>query len=197
MYITFDGEPVNIDENTVIFDVTNTQTGEANIVTASSGIIGNGPEGKVPFVWRGIENPFSYNYTWVNGIVIRELKYYVTTNISTYGDFQSTAKLNLEKYTEVGYIPISTKGYISKMGIDPLIPWFMMPTEINGNSNEGYCDNWNGIGSNTAYDYVMRMGGNAVQSGGVFSAYYYNANAASRNRYRGRLTYSNSFHNAQ
>lgn len=185
--VTFDGKPIVVDKDTMIW--IDDATGVTRNITSPSGIIGNLPAGMSPFKYRGIENPFSTEYTWVSGIVVREGKYYVTTDITKYGEFESDYKFNLSDYREVDITIPTEQGYISKLGFDANVPWAIMPTETNGGSEECYCDNFlRPMTFNNRYDYVLRFGSNTASAGGLLSAscnytdnYHYMA--------RGRLAY--------
>ena len=179
--ITFDGKPITVDKDTMIW--IDDTTGVTRDITAPSGIIGNLPAGMSPFKYRGLENPFSQEYTWVSGIVVREGKYYVTTDITKYGDFASTYKLNLSDYQELEFSLPSAAGYISKLGFDANVPWAIMPTEANGSSEECYCDNFfRPTTFNSSYDYVLRFGGKAVSAGGLLSVSCPTTNNTARGR---------------
>ncbi|MFR5874998.1 MAG: hypothetical protein ACLUFN_00760, partial [Eubacterium sp.] len=132
--ITFDGNPIMIDENSV-FTINMYQPGVTNNVTASSGVCGDGADGFVPFVWRGIENPFSfYCDTLVYGILAKSGVYYINTDITAYG-----TSATVSSYTALNYA-IPDAGYISALGNDKDNPWAALPSETDGNSENGYCD---------------------------------------------------------
>lgn len=198
--ITFDREPVPIFEEDIIREAA-LLTGDLNRIKASSGVIGESNLRNLYFKYRGLEYPFGVNYTWVNGVVMREGALYVTTDITKYGerDTSDTKKMNLTGYINLGW-QLPAKGYISKLGLCADAPWALMPIETAGSSEEGYCDMQNStITIQPTYDYVFRFGNGIALSGGLFSSYFNNTNAAANNnRYFGRLNCSfNSFHYAQ
>lgn len=159
--ITFDGSPIMIDEKSV-FTINMYQPGVTNNVIASSGICGDGADGFVPFVWRGMENPFSFYFdTVVYGVLTKSAAYYINTDIAAYGTSSS-----VNDYTKLSY-GIPNTGYISALGNDENNAWAALPSETDGSSESGYCDVLTKpLGANTRF---VAFGGFAAAEGGLFA----------------------------
>lgn len=133
--ITLD-TPVRIDENTVFSEWL--ITGQCNNVEASSGICGEGLEEHIPFVWRGIENLYGFDYFLVDGIKIISDGYYVTDDINAYGTEGNPD--SDENYHLLSYHYPSATGYISELGFDENYPYALLPVKATGTADTGYCD---------------------------------------------------------
>lgn len=174
--IGFDGEAITFDGNSW-FSSEMYVTGCTNKINASSGNLFPSNEygqGCIPFKWRGIENLFSFDYTWCEGILIQSNtnggNYCVTDNQSLYGDNSSIAE-----YDDIGISP-PVSGFISKMTFIPEKPLIMVAEEANGTDMDGYCDK--ATKATTAPLKAYRFGGGSVGVGGVFAAYANNTNNA-------------------
>ena len=190
--LTFDGEPIPISEDDLLSQC-GQYTGFLNDITAPSGVQGESDLRIVYFKYRGLEYPFGVNYTWVNGVVMREGALYVTTDITKYGirDENDNKKMNIDGYSALGLM-LGDKGYISKMGISSAAPWAMLPVECEGASDEGYCDMQDTtVNTEPTNDYVFRFGSGTDLAGGLFSSACNTPTAAAstNNRSFGRLAY--------
>lgn len=133
--ITLDA-PVAIDENTGVSEWL--ITGQCNNVKASSGVCGKGLINHVPFVWRGFENLYGQDTMLVDGVKIMSTGYYVADDYNAYGD--DTKPDIDENYHLLSYKHPNEKGYISELGFDENYPYAVLPIEVNGTADTGYCD---------------------------------------------------------
>ena len=90
----------------------------------------------VAMKWRGLENWWGNNWTWVDGLNVNGGAYYFTLNPSKLADATTTG------YTSVGYsAPTSLSGsYVKTMGLGSLHKFLRMPTAGGGSDSTYYCD---------------------------------------------------------
>ena len=131
--IYFDGNPVN----TSVGDVVANRgwiTGFSKNVLASSGTI-VADDGKHPFVYRGIENPWGSVYKWVDGININDRQVWICLDASKYA-----SNVFAEPYERLGYVNHTENGYPTEMGFDARYPFAEFPITTGGNSATYYAD---------------------------------------------------------
>lgn len=125
--ITFDGDPVNIALNNVLW-TTGQKSGQCDSLGMKSGCLNN--DSKHAIIYRGIENIFGNIWQFVDGINIKENQSYVCTNPSEYVSDTFAAP-----YKELGYANSNTNGYAMSLGYDKENPLFALTTEVGGASS--------------------------------------------------------------
>lgn len=151
--------------------VTTERNGLTNEIKASSGkIVRDGKEGMS--VWRGIESLVGEGYTFIDGVLLHDNKYWVCNDINKYANSVYAYDENGEVTEEFEYYPISfappaSTGYITKMGYDETTG-LTLPIETGGTSDIGYCDNFYKPRNATQMSAV-RFGGNDTATAGLFS----------------------------
>lgn len=162
--VKFSGNPILIDDE-VYFTESTERTGITDIVAASSGRVGIGTRENVPYIWRGIENPFGYAESLIDGILLNEKGYWVTEDISAYGKYINPEATEAKEFYELLEISTPTTGYITKLGYDKKHPSCRLPEITNGASTLGYCDLFR---INTAENCALTWGGNNSKEAGLF-----------------------------
>ena len=125
--ITFDGDPVNIALNNVLW-TTGQKSGQCDSLGMKSGCLNN--DSKHAIIYRGIENIFGNIWQFVDGINIKENQSYVCTNPSEYVSDTFAAP-----YKKLGYANSNTNGYAMSLGYDKENPLFALTTEVGGASS--------------------------------------------------------------
>lgn len=153
--VTFDGDPVNIALNNVLW-TTGQKAGQCDSLGMKSGCLNN--DGKHAIIYRGIENIFGNIWQFVDGINIKDHQSYVCTNPSEYVSDTFAAP-----YKELGYANSNTNGYVMSLGYDKENPLFALTTQVGGAS------------STYMTDYYYQNTGNRIALvGGVYN---YNTDA--------------------
>lgn len=147
--IHFDGEPVNIAVNNVIWGSAQ-KTGENDSLGNASGCLINDSYHSVNY--RGIENIFGHMWQHIDGLNIKDYIAYICKDPASYENDKFDAP-----YEKIGYVNAeTTDSYIKKLGLDEKHPEVALPTEIGASSSTGACDNyWCVEGNRIAY-----VGGN-------------------------------------
>ncbi len=132
--IVFDGEPVSVAEDNVIWSC-GWINGFSSAIAASSGYIGAN-DGKFPCSYRGIESPYGDIFQWVDGVNINDHQAWVCKDANQYASnqFAGTA------YEKLGYVNADTSGYFKEIGFDPDYPFAGLPVEVGGSSSTYYSD---------------------------------------------------------
>ena len=166
--ITFAGGPIKTDSNVLFYD-DHYRTGLTDLVQASSGVLGDGRDTYVPFVWRGLENPWSYTPTMLDGVLVyrTEKQIFYTDDIDIYG---TTGNPTTSSDYKLSNLPLANSGYISRIESDKNAEWLMFPTDTTGTSDTGYCDTFD-YHPRAQYLALLWGGGTALE-GGVFALYY-------------------------
>lgn len=155
--INFSGDPVQTYAGDIVYN-TACKTGfsragskpETGFLTAN--------DGKHPFVYRGIENPYGDIYEWIDGININNNQAWVADNAE---DYASNVFAN--PYKKLGYVNSDTNGYVKEMGFDVNNPFAEFPTSV-------------GAGTDTYYsDYYYQATGQRVAR---FGGYWLNGSSA-------------------
>ncbi|MDO5792743.1 MAG: hypothetical protein Q4Q00_00955 [Turicibacter sp.] len=128
--------------------------GSSDIVKATSGSIVSNTDGKHPFKYRGIENPWGDIWEWVDGVCIKDHQAYVATNPMNYADDEF-----VEPYQRVGFMNAETNGYVKKMGYDYLKPYVALPAITSGAGTTTYYSDY----------YYQNTGNRAPIVGGGWS----------------------------
>lgn len=146
--IYFDGDPVDISTGDVVAN-RGALSGFSKDIYASSGSI-NADDGKNPFVYRGIENPFGNIYEWIDGINILDHQAWVAQNAEDY-----SSNVFASPYEILGYQNNTANGWATELGYDVEHPYAQLPTAVGGNSSTYYADYYY---QNTG-QRVVRFGG--------------------------------------
>ena len=143
--IHFDGEPVNIAVNNVIWGSAQ-KTGENDSLGNASGCLINDSYHSVNY--RGIENIFGHMWQHIDGLNIKDYIAYICKDPASYENDKFDAP-----YEKIGYVNAeTTDSYIKKLGLDEKHPEVALPTEIGASSSTGACDNyWCAEGNKIAY----------------------------------------------
>lgn len=154
--IYFDGDPVDIAENNVIWSCVQ-KTGETTAMRSPNGCLEDpeGPTGAklggrraVRFLW--IEDWFGNMWQFRDGVNIKNRQHYCCNKRASYADDTYTGD-----YQKLGYVCPTNEGYIKKMGFDSLHPEYEMPVEVGGGA-DAYIGDY----------YYQSEGGTLVFSGG-------------------------------
>ena len=154
--IYFDGDPVDIAENNVIWSCVQ-KTGETTAMRSPNGCLEDpeGPTGAklggrraVRFLW--IEDWFGNMWQFRDGVNIKNRQHYCCNKRASYADDTYTGD-----YQKLGYVCPTNEGYIKKMGFDSLHPEYEMPVEVGGGA-DAYIGDY----------YYQSKGGTLVISGG-------------------------------
>lgn len=143
--VYFDGEPVNIAVNNVLWSSPQ-RSGQCDSLGMKSGCLVN--DNKHDIIYRGMEGIFGNVFEWVDGINIKDHQAYICYDPSEYASDKFTAP-----YQMLGYVNNASDGYIKELGYDGEHPLISLPTVAGGT----------GAGSN-AYmtDYYYQNTGNRV-----------------------------------
>lgn len=134
--VTFDGDPVNIALNNVLW-TTGQKSGQCDSLGMKSGCLNN--DGKHAIIYRGIENIFGNIWQFVDGINLKDYQAYICYDPSEYVSDKFT-----DPYKELGYMcfkpaegssTTNREGYAKELGYDPLNPMVSLTTEVGGASN--------------------------------------------------------------
>lgn len=154
--IYFDGDPVDVAENNVIWSCVQ-KTGETTAMRSPNGCLEDpeGPTGAklvgrraVRFLW--IEDWFGNMWQFRDGVNINNRQHYCCNKRASYADDTYTGD-----YEKLGYACPTSDGYIKKMGFDSLHPEYELPVEVGGGA-DAYIGDY----------YYQSEGGTLVLSGG-------------------------------
>jgi len=195
----FSGNPVTVGK---AFDcyLVSSRNGLTNDIKASSGKLlryenGDGePPSEGSMVWRGIENLVGEGYTWLDGILLHNGKYWVCNDVSKYDNTIYVRDADGNATEEYQYQPVSfdipTRGYITKMEYDESTG-LTLPIETGGTSDTGYCDNFY-TPTSKASICSARYGGTSTPAGGLFNFYGTLPAGNSTQKFFARLSYHHS-----
>lgn len=177
--IYFDGDPVNIVVNNVIWGSAQ-KTGGNDLLGNASGSINN--NSYHPVNYRGIEDIFGHLWQHIDGLNIKDYIAYICKNPDEYADDKFTIP-----YEQIGYTNSDiTDSYVKKLGLDEKHPEVALPIECAGSSSTGTCDNyWSATGNKIAF-----VGGNFINywsKAGFFAWNCSNASSYSAWSYGARL----------
>ena len=171
------GNPITVSKNFGCALVTS-RNGNTNVIKASSGRLlryenGEGePPSEGSSVWRGIENLVGEGYTWLDGILLHNGKYWTCSDITKYDNtiYKRDADGNVTEeyqYTPISFDYPAVNGHITKMGYDEATG-LTLPIETGGTSDTGYCDNFTRPRSDTQI-FSVRYGGTHSPGSGLFN----------------------------
>ena len=132
--ITFDGAAVNIAIGNILYN-SGCKSGFSASITAKSGSHTNLTNGKNPFVYRGIENPFGNVWQFVDGINIKDRQSWICKNAANY-----VSNVFASPYEQIGYVNANTDNYVIKTGYDANYPFLEIPTEVGAIGSSAYKD---------------------------------------------------------
>ena len=132
--IAFDGAAVNIALGNMVYN-TGERSGDTDGVAATSGSMVSNSDGKRSCKWRGIEDPYAGMWQFVDGVNINERQAWVCDNADDYASNVFAAP-----YKQLSYANITTDGYPTVMGYDPLNPFAQFPITLGGGSTTFYAD---------------------------------------------------------
>ena len=139
--VTFDGDPVNIALNNVLW-TTGQKSGQCDSLGMKSGCLNN--DGKHAIIYRGIENIFGNIWQFVDGINLKDYQAYICMNPEEYVSDKFDAPYKALGYTCFQPVEGSTntarEGYAKELGYDPLIPIASLTTDVGGSSTTYMCD---------------------------------------------------------
>lgn len=132
--IVFDGDPVDIAIDDVLYN-TGWKNGFSADISATSGSINSNSSGKYPCSYRGIESPFGDIWQFVDGINIDDWQVWVCDNAQNYA-----SNVFASPYEEIGYVNHNNNGYVTEMGFDSDYPFVELAVETGGSSSTYYSD---------------------------------------------------------
>lgn len=118
----------------------------------SSGTIQNTTNDAI--TWRGIENLWTSEYTWVDGLNMNLGKHYVCSNPSQYNDSTTTG------YSLLNTVSSDLAGYPLHLKTTSGLEWCPYSADTNGSNTTGYCDYFRHYYNSTSSNwYVWYVGG--------------------------------------
>ena len=153
-YLYFDGEPVDITQETTVF-VRSWENGAADGVRATSGSPVSNQSGKYPCVYRGRENPYGNAWQFLCDVMSQRTasagawayNAYYLPDATRYSSGALT-----EDYVKLDYALSAESGTIAALGRDGRYPWARLATAVVGDRNSGHPDA-------TTYQAVWACGG--------------------------------------
>lgn len=182
--VHFSGSPLFVETDVKIY-ANYDRCGITNEIVSSSGIVKMKAENSSAFVYRGLENLYGTNwYNVIDGIYITKDSYYVCNDIVKYAETVTA------DYKKLSYAKIQKGGYIRQMGYDESLPWARFPVDVDGTSEQDFCDyiNANGRSGTENSPCAYRLGRSSF-SFGLFAAITNNTASAAYLDVS-RLTYS-------
>lgn len=131
--ISFDGAPVDIAVGNMLYN-TAAVTGFSDSFGSSIGVM-TANDGKYPWAYRGIENPYGNQLQFVDGVNINDNQAWVCDDARDYA-----SNLFAAPYKQLTYLNANTNGYVQEMGYDPDNPTALFPTTVGGGSGDNYGD---------------------------------------------------------
>lgn len=132
--IAFDGAVVNIAVGNILYN-SGWKSGFSSIIMARSGSHTNLTNGKFPFVYRGIENPFGNVYQFVDGINIKDNRSWICKNAAQYA-----SNVFASPYEQLSYANANSDNYVVKTGYDANYPFIEIPSEVGASGSSAYKD---------------------------------------------------------
>lgn len=159
-YLYFDGEPVDITQETTVF-VRSWENGAADGVRATSGSPVSNQSGKYPCVYRGRENPYGNAWQFLCDVMSQRTasagawayNAYYLPDATRYSSGALT-----EDYVKLDYALSAESGTIAALGCDGRYPWVRLATAVVGDRNSGYADAYAPPDA-TTYQAVWACGG--------------------------------------
>ncbi len=134
--VTFDGDPVNIKQNSTVISNIPSKTGKTNSIKYCTGTL-SGEKGKVSFKYRNIENLYGSALIMLDDdAYVMDGKFYYTLGYEE-RELDTAVAIQTEDLSD--YSNANTKYCIKKMGYDPDNSTIMIPNEVgNGASSFNY-----------------------------------------------------------
>jgi hypothetical protein len=120
-------------------------------------------DGKQPFMWRYIVNPFGNQWKFVDGIKVVDYQTWITESPSDYDDAASSGGAYASPFVELNYSNATANGYAKELGLDERYPFARTPVDSTGGSSTYFADY-----------YYQASGDRTALVGG----FWYNASAA-------------------
>lgn len=168
--IYFDGDPVNIAVNNVLW-TTGQKSGQLNSLGMKSGCLNN--DGKHCIIYRGIENLFGNIWKFVDGLNIKDYIAYICYEPDSYSVDTFT-----EPYKALGYTNAKANGYSKNLGYDENHPLLAFPTEVGASDSTGTCDYYYQNSGNR-----IALVGGSYDCDGSAGAWYWDFHYTSSNTY--------------
>ena len=176
--IEFSGSYILMSEETQLYPNV-VRNGVTNDVAASSGECFYSADGYSPWVWRGLENLYGNDYTWLAGIL------YANSELNVWEDLRHYVSRDTESRISLGYTIPSKNQYISDLGYNPEHPWACFPAKGDGTSDTDFCDS---VGATSGVTRFYAVGGDSAPEGGLFGCYTTTYTTSAYYR-AGRLSY--------
>jgi hypothetical protein len=112
-------------------------------------------DGKQPFMWRYIVNPFGNQWKFVDGLKIVDWQTWVTTDPADYDDAASSGGEYASPFVKLDYVQPQSNGYIKELGIDERYPFVRLPKDNSGSSSTYFSDYY----YQNSGDRTARVGG--------------------------------------
>ena len=159
-YLYFDGEPVDITQETTVF-VRSWENGAADGVRATSGSPVSNQSGNYPCVYRGRENPYGNAWQFLCDVMSQRTasagawayNAYYLPDATRYSSGALT-----EDYVKLDYALSAESGTIAALGCDGRYPWVRLATAVGGGKKNGYADAYAPPDA-TTYQAVWACGG--------------------------------------
>lgn len=164
--INFDGDPVNIAVDNVVWS-TGQKSGGCDVLGMKSGCVAN--DGKSAVIYRGLENIFGNVWQFVDGINIKDYVAYVCYNPENY----AVDKFDGD-YKAVGYVNANKEGWGKTLGHDANHPLVTLTTDVGGSSSNYLSDYYYTNSGNR----IVRVGGTWNDGTGA-GLWYWNCDYAS------------------
>jgi hypothetical protein len=138
--LTFDGDAVailtgaNLDPRQ--WNTGNFKNAKYHSCYYSSDIV----DGKQPFMWRYIVNPYGNQYKFVDGVKIVDWQVWIATDSADYDDVASAAGEYISPFVKLDYVNANANGYIKELGFDARYPFAQLPVDNGGGSTTYYSD---------------------------------------------------------
>lgn len=172
--IIFDGAPVSIAENNVVWSAA-WKNGSCDGVLSTSGSPVSNTSGLYNCIYRGRETPYANAFEWISDLLfVRQgegtdespYRYdgYLLTDATKYAAGEPTGD-----YLKLSYSVIPGSGYVKKLGLDSRYPQVRLPIELGGLPTTYYGDYYY---SPTEAVSVICVGGQRNVGGGSGPCYF-------------------------
>ena len=168
--IVFDGTAADIAVGNVLQN-SGWKSGFSSTIAASSGSHNNLTNGKNPFVYRGIENPWGSIWQFVDGINISDNQSWVCKDATKYA-----SNVFASPYEKLSYVNADANNYLVKMGFDENYPFAEIPVEVGAISESAYKDYY----YQAAGERIARFGGSWASGADAGLSTWTLADASSR-----------------
>jgi hypothetical protein len=97
-------------------------------------------DGKQPFMWRYIVNPYGNQWKFVDGVKIVDWQAWIATNPADYDDASSSGGEYASPFIKLDYANAEANGYSKELGFDARYPFAQFPIDTSGGSSTYYAD---------------------------------------------------------